>query len=261
MHKILPQSGYSIHYYVLGENNAETLLFLHPAFTNSKAFDFQIEYFAQKFKVICIDLLGHGLSAVENAKDDMESSANHIARILQIEKIEKVHLAGVSMGSLVAQYFAMLYPEKTLSLTALGGYDISADPTEAANAQRAEFFKWIFMAIFSMNSFRKHVANMSVLKPENKLLFAEMAKQFTRKSFKVMQGLAKITVKREKNKRTYPLLILCGEHDLPLALRLANKWHETEPESRFEIIPNAGHCANMDEPEVFNKILMNFISK
>jgi len=59
------------------------------------------------------------------------------------------------MGTLIAQYFALKYPDKVNSLTALGGYDINKNNKEAANAQRFENFKLIVKALFSMNSFRR----------------------------------------------------------------------------------------------------------
>lgn len=59
------QTSSSIHYFVSensGVKSKGTILFIHPAFTNHQAFDEQIGYFSNEYKVITMDLLGHGLS-------------------------------------------------------------------------------------------------------------------------------------------------------------------------------------------------------
>lgn len=61
--------------------------------------------------------------------------------------------------------------------------------------------------------------------------------------------------------RNYPLLIGCGEHDVPLAHAAVNMWKETENRAEVAVIPGAGHCANMDVPERFNQTLMEFMNK
>lgn len=75
-----------------------------------------------------------------------------------------------------------------------------------------------------------------------------------------MSALGNIIAKREDNVRSYPLLILSGEKDNELALSVARKWHDKESESKFYIIKDAGHCANMDSPIEFNKTVLDFIT-
>lgn len=137
-HKTIPLQGAEVHYFSNGKQNAESILFLHPAFSDHTCFDNQVDFFAEHFNVITVDLLGHGLSAVGKLKDKIDQSAKHINQILIRENIEKVHIVGVSMGSLLAQDFAMKFPSKTLSVTALGGYDINSIYPEINKAQRKE---------------------------------------------------------------------------------------------------------------------------
>ncbi len=260
-HKVLKQEGYSIHYYTSGDPTNELIFFLHAAFADHRNFDKQIDHFSKNYRVVTIDLLGHGLSAVEKARDKIDASVTHIALILQSEGYEKAHFVGVSMGTLIAQYFALLQPEKVLSMTVLGGYDINADNSEIVRAQRSEQFKWIFKALISMNSFRRYVSKVSVSNSENQSRYFEMAGFFTLRSFASMAGLAKVLQKRENIKRDYPLLILCGDKDLELAQRMNKKWHESDTTSLYSIIERAGHCANMDNPEDFNRIVSAFINQ
>jgi len=206
-----------------------------------------------------MDMPGHGLSQPGKAKIDY--TIHHINFILESEGYHRAHFVGVSMGSLIAQYFALQYPEKVQSMTVLGGYDINGNNKELNKAQRSENIKWIFKALFSINSFRRYVAKVSVLRQDEQARIYEMAKLFTRRSFLAMSGLGNIVKERKGVDQNYPLLILSGEKDIELALKMSKKWHEENPSSEFYIIENAGHCANMDNPDAFNRVLLGFITK
>ena len=259
--KELKQNGYTIFYYATGDKEKELIVFLHPSFADHRCFDKQVDYFAKEFRVVTIDMLGHGLSKVEKAKDKIDHTIHHIDTILKNEGYTKAHFAGVSMGTLIAQYYSLHYPDKVQSMTILGGYDINANNKEISKAQRSENIKWIFKALFSMNSFRRYVSSVSVSQPVEQARFYDMASLFTRKSFICMSGLGNILKQRENIVRNYPLLILCGDKDIELAKRMSKKWHESEPASKFQMIENAGHCANMDDPDTFNKIVISFIKQ
>jgi pimeloyl-ACP methyl ester carboxylesterase len=259
--KELKQNGYTIFYYATGDKEKELIVFLHPSFADHRCFDKQVDYFAKEFRVVTIDMLGHGLSKVEKAKDKIDHTIHHIDTILKNEGYSKAHFTGVSMGTLIAQYYSLHYPDKVQSMTILGGYDINANNKEISKAQRSENIKWIFKALFSMNSFRRYVSSVSVSQPVEQARFYDMASLFTRKSFICMSGLGNILKQRENIVRNYPLLILCGDKDIELAKRMSKKWHESEPSSKFQMIENAGHCANMDDPDTFNRIVMSFIKQ
>ena len=258
-HKTIANNGNTIHYFVSGNEEGETIIFLHPAFSDHKCFDRQIDYFSPSYRVITVDMLGHGLTGTGKSKDKITATAVHLTEILKAENCDMIHLVGVSAGSLLAQNFALKYPKKILSLTALGGYNINKEQKEVAKSQGREMFKWLFKMIFSMDAFRRYTGNVSAINEIEQVRFYESAKRFTRKSFTVMSGLDKLIANRSVQ-RNYPLLILSGEKDNELALKMAKQWHEEEPNSEMFIIENAGHCANMDNAEKFNNVVMNFIT-
>jgi len=260
-HKTLIMDNYEIHYFVSGKKNNNLIVFLHPAFSDHRAFDQQIDFFSKNYRVITIDLIGHGLSKVKKTKDKIDASSKHISKILEIEEYDNAHLVGVSMGSLIAQYFALKNPEKIKSLIALGGYDINKENKEVEKAQRSSNFSLIFRAIFSMKSFRKKTAEITCKTEKGQALFYETASHYERKSFMVMQGLQNVIKDRKNIKPEYPTLILTGEFDIELARKMAKEWHSEIDKSEYFIIENAGHCANIDKPLEFNKIVMEFVDK
>lgn len=260
-HKQLKQDGYEINYYVSWKGNSDLIIFLHPAFSDHRAFNQQIDFFSKKYKVITIDLIGHGLSDINRSKDKIDTSAKHISEILEIEKIKSAHIVGVSMGALIWQYFALKYPEKTKSLIAIGGYNINEENKEVEKSQRSSNIDLIFRAIFSMKSFREKVAKISTNTQQWQILFYESTSLYKRKSFRVMQGLQNIIKNRLFFKPQYPTLILVGEFDIELASKMGQERHKQLENSEYHLIKNAGHCANIDKPKEFNKIVMDFITQ
>ena len=218
-------------------------------------------FFSKKYRVVTIDLIGHGSSKANKSKDKIDVSSKHIEKIIEIEGFDNAHLVGVSIGSLIAQYFALTHPKKVKSLTALGGYNINKENKEIEKAQRLSNFGLIFRALFSMKSFRKKTAEITCKTEKGQRLFYETASHFERKSFMVMPGLQNIIKDRESIKSQYPTLILIGEFDIDLAKKMAKEWHSEIDNSSYFMIENAGHSANIDKPLEFNTLLEDFIKE
>jgi pimeloyl-ACP methyl ester carboxylesterase len=260
-HRQLQRSGCAIHYFVSGQAGQPLIIFLHPAFADHRAFDYQLDYFAPHYRIVTLDLLGHGLSRCTDGQDKLDASADHLRAIMDSEGYQRAHFVGVSLGSLIAQYAALLYPERAASVTVVGGYPINGDNQAVQKAQRGEMLKWLPRALLSMNSFRRYVARGTALKPAEQDRFYEMAQGFHLRSFQALQGLGKILQHRPAASRPCPLLILCGDHDLPIAQHAARDWHAADPGTELIFINDAGHCANLDQPEAFNAALAAFLAR
>jgi len=256
-HKILEQDGYNIHYYISGQANDDLIVFLHPAYSDHRAFDQQIDYFSKNYRVITIDLIGHGLSKTNESKNKIDASSNHIEKILSIEGFNKAHFVGVSMGSWIAQYFAFNHPDKIKSLTALGGYDINKKSQMNISTNPS----MILRAIFSIQSLRKEFAEISCKTENGQALFYKYSSLFERKSLLAMSGILTIIKDREGIQPNYSTLILTGELDIDSNKKMAKEWHSYLMKSELSMIKNAGHCANIDNSLDFNELLETFIQK
>ena len=62
----------------------------------------------------------------------------------------------------------------------------------------------------------------------------------------------------QTEKRQYPLMIGCGQYDIPMELEAVKQWKAAEPDCEVVIFQNAGHCVNMDVPQEFNKTMEAF---
>lgn len=260
-HKTLKLNGCEIHYSISANESEKSIVFLHPAFSDHTVFEEQIDYFSKDYRVISIDLIGHGLSKAKKSKDQIDASRDHIFKILEQEKVEKINLVGVSIGSLIAQHFALKYPEKVNSLTALGGYDINKENKDIAKAQRSSNIGLIVRVLFSMKAFRKKTAEITCYTKRGQALFYQTSKHYTRSSFATMQGLKKVVKNRNSHEASYPTFILSAEFDVDLAIEMAKSWHSDLENSEYFMIKDAGHCANLDKPDEFNKRVKDFLDR
>jgi pimeloyl-ACP methyl ester carboxylesterase len=80
-----------------------------------------IKMLAQNYRVICLDLPGHGESDKPESKDAYGlQMVQDVARIMQHLKVQKAHIVGYSLGGMVALKFAAVHSDMTLSVTLCG---------------------------------------------------------------------------------------------------------------------------------------------
>jgi pimeloyl-ACP methyl ester carboxylesterase len=254
----LQKANHTLYYYTQGDPSNDAIVFIHPAYGDHTCFHHQVDGFAEDYHVIYVDMLGHGKSQVKGAGVTIEKTVDLIAEVVEVEGHAQAHLVGVSLGSLMAQAVAHRFPQRVQSITVTGGYSIFGNNAAITKAQNREIVKAFFLMVFWMDGFRRYVVkNTNVVEAERGVFYQAMQK-FTRRSLPVMAGMSKIL---DKTSRTLsqPLLIVTGEQDLPILLSSAKDWQKREPNAILQIIPNAGHCANMDNPAVFNRVLGEFI--
>ena len=98
---------------------------------------FFIDEFQYNFRIIIIDLLGHGETAALGYVQSMEENANMISTVLNILKIEKYSLVGHSMGGYVGLELAKMQPTKVQKLVLLNSTSNADTAEKQINRDRA----------------------------------------------------------------------------------------------------------------------------
>lgn len=240
-------------YYTDDGADGDWVVFIHAAFVDHEMFRTQYEYFSGKYKLLAVDILGHGKSG----RGDIENFAGFILEIMESLGICAAHFVGVSLGAVLAQDFANKFEDKVLSLACFGGYDINDTDTAALRENSKAQAGMIFKALISIKWFAKANKKISAYTPEAQEEFYKLNLKFKKKSLGSLAKLQKLINKFPAKKRAYPLLVGCGEHDIPLEIELSKTWAAKE-NCAYAVIPRAGHCANMDAPAAFNSALENF---
>lgn len=247
-------------YFVSGRDCREWVLFLHAAFVDHEMFRAQAEYFKEKYNVLAVDIIGHGQSTDTKKGDSIDKMSMWIYDIMRTEKIEKIHIVGVSLGAVLAQDFANRYPGAVQSLACFGGYDINHFDRRMQKENGASQMFMMLKALFSVKWFAEANRKISAYTIQAQNEFYEMNIRFPKRSFMYLASLNSMVNIHSTGHRNYPLLIGCGKHDIPMELEAVKEWREREPACKVVIFENAGHCVNMDVPQEFNRVMEEFWS-
>ena len=256
--KTLHYNHYTVSYRTAGDPRNPCIVMLHPAFGDHRAFEDQFEALAGDFFLIAPDMLGHGRTQPRSTRDQLDATIQHVDAILDQHGVQACHLLGVSLGALVAQAFASAHPQRTLSVTSVGGYSIHKNYASLQKAQNQEISSWLFKLIFNMKGFREYIARQSTYHQAAYQRMLTYTQLFSRKSIRYLQGMGKLFTPNDAP-IPYRLLIVYGDHELEIALEHGQQWAALEPNARLEIIADAGHCANMEQPQAFNAIFREFL--
>ena len=150
------------------------------------------------------------------------------------------------------------HPEAVRSLACFGAYDINnVDPSMQKENGAAQMLLML-KALFSVEWFARANKEISAYTPQAQEAFYEMNIRFPKKSFRYLASLGRMMNAHQPQARAYPLLIGCGEHDIPMELKATEMWQESEPACSRVVFEGAGHCVNMDVPQRFNAVLEEF---
>ncbi len=247
-------------YYISGREHSDWVLLLHAAFADHNMFRAQAEDFQGAYNVLTLDMIGHGASTQTRRGDGIDKMSEWIFRILQKERIEKIHVVGISLGAVIAQDLANRYPQALKSLACFGGYDINNFDFRLQKDNGKAQTGMMLKAVFSVKWFAQANKKISACTQKAQEEFYEMNLRFPKKSFLYLASLNRMVNVRKTAPRDYPLLIGCGEKDIPKSKTAVEQWKESEPEASTVILEGAGHCVNMDAPELFCKIMKEFWS-
>jgi pimeloyl-ACP methyl ester carboxylesterase len=245
--------GVSIAYYTEGNPEKEAIVLLHPAFSDYRIFQYQFEAWKDQYYMIAVDMVSHGQSKEIKNGVNMGHMPKIVNGIMQSLDVKKAHVIGVSLGSLVAQGFADAFPERVKSVTVVGGYSIHKENKAIMKTQQKEMGKWILYFLFSMKKFKKYIVDSSAYSDQCRRVFEKTVSTFRRRDFVGMNGMDQIFVDKEDT-LAYPLLVVCGRHDLQVAREFGKRWEEIEEKATYVEIEEAGHCVNIDAPKEFNRI-------
>lgn len=248
--------------YVLSANeNKDTILFVHGLGANLSQFENQHGFFKKKFQVLTVNLRGHGesTSLPDQGKSPFKLSdfAKDLILLLDELNIPKVHFVGNSMGGNVGYEFLQNNPERLLSLVTFG---------TTAKIKKSKLTVFILKLVYRLMN-QKILAKLSAaagVKNSSKEKIKEMMQKVNKKTIlQLLILLANFNYLPVITTAEIPAMIIKGGKDKEINNVLESTLKSWQNHDIFEVIEikNAGHFANLDNPEEFNKVLEQFVEK
>jgi len=253
-------------YYELQGNlqAADTLVFLNGLTQSTIAWSLMTPLFKDKYKIVLCDLIFQGQSSKFGEWRDFDQHARDVSQILKKENINKVTLIGISYGSLVAQHFAILFPEKLKRLILISTFAHKTPYYEAIELgwwRALEKGGYNLMldimlpSVLSEGYFAKPLIPIQMMKDARKDL---------NQSSEAIFNLMKATQQRkdfrnELQNINIPTLIVQGDKDLLLPVHLAEEVSKNIKGSKLVVIKNAGHTLNLEHTSEVCKTILDFL--
>jgi 3-oxoadipate enol-lactonase len=256
-------NGVELNFKVTGQGEALVFIHGHP-FDHTMWYP-QTPVLSNHYKVITPDLRGYGASSLPKGKPTFADYAADIIALMDHLKIDKFHIAGLSMGGQLMMEVFRQTPERVLSMIFAATF--ASQDTPASKKARME------------GADRLEAEGMEGYANENiaKMIKAEHVTSMPDVSAHVMKMMeatspkaAAAAMRARSNRPDYlkevfpsikiPTLVIVGKQDQFTPVAMAEEMHRHLANSKLVIIDNAGHMPNLEWPDEFNKAVIDFLN-
>jgi len=270
-----PVHGHEVAYRAAGEGPA--LVLVHGIAGCSSTWSTVMPLLAEDYTVIAPDLLGHGESAKPRGDYSLGAYASGIRDLLTVLGVERATFVGHSLGGGVAMQFAYQFPHmcERLALVASGGFGQEVNPLlRAIAAPGSEYVLPVVLTrhlhgvastvgrVFGSLGVRGDPLMVEVWESYTRLTDARAQRAFVQTIRSVIDVAGQRVSARDRLylAQEVPTLIVWGDRDGVIPVEHAHSAHELMPDSRLEIVEGAGHFLPVEQPEVLERLLRDFLA-
>ncbi len=273
-----PQTGFAelngtrLYYEVAGEGHP--LVLVHGGLVDRRLWNDQFDVFAQHYKVIRYDIRGFGDSGLVTADTQPYSLRGDLYALLQWLGIEKTYVLGLSMGGGMAIDFTLTYPEMVDALipvaAGVSGFQSKAedDPVSAARgAAIDEAFAQhdipraveISLQMWTDGPGRSPEEVDSTVRERVRAMTTRNCNRPDDENASFPQKIEPPAITR-LNEIHVPTLIIVGDQDIRDISIIADMLESGIAGAKKVIIPGTAHHLNMEKPQEFNQIVLDFLA-
>jgi 3-oxoadipate enol-lactonase len=257
------ESSPSLHHVDLNPEGSPKVLLLHGLGATGESWRFQMKPLTDAgFRVIAPDLRGFGRSSCYEPPLSIKHMAEDVFRLLEKLQVTKCSVVGISMGGTIALQMAAARPEVVEKLVLANTFSKLSPPSLSGWFYFA--FRYLLVHTLGLPTQARAVAKRVFPHPEQETLRQTLYAQVVQADPKcyraAMRALARFNLHHRLKEISTPTLVITGENDSTVHPSLQRKMVEALPCAHQVIIPNAGHGVSVDQPEAFNRVLLNFLS-
>lgn len=250
--------GVRLHYVDSGGNGVP-VIFLHAGTGSTRAWEHQIPAFITAgFRFIAYDRRGWGESVIDPAGPQPGNSADDLLGLADHLGLDRFHLVGFAAGGSVAWDAVLAYPERVRSLVI------------ANNAGRLDEPDYRnFVSSLRPRQFGELPPEFRELGPSYRAANPEGTRRWLALELESRSRGAQIELQPLKNRLTFklleqvktPVLLMAGGADLTAPAPLLHYFTEHVRHAETLVVPDTGHSIYWEQPEIFNKAVIDFISQ
>ena len=236
------------------------VVFIHGVGLTYEIWQPQLDFF-KDYSNLSYDILGHGKSPLTKQNISFDDFSDQLIELINELKIEKIHLVGFSIGSLIARNFATRHDDRLQSLILLGSiYKRSEQQQKIVNERfnqakkelklsRQALKRW-FTDKYLKNNPDTYEKISSILSANNMANFLKVYELFVR--HKNNEDFEKIYCKT---------LVMTGENDIGSTIEMSQKLNDLIKNSELKIIKGGKHLCGIECADDVNLVIKNFVDK
>lgn len=253
-------NGIQLYYELHGDESKPVILLLHGLGSSAQDWEAQISPFSRDYRVLIADMRGHGQSDKPPVAYTMSQFAADVVALLDMLKIDTVHVVGLSMGGMIAFQLAVDFPQRLSSMTI-----INSGPAVVPHTFRDRLNVWMRFWIVRYMGMRKigeTLAPRLFVDPDQEALRQTFIERWAANDPRAYQNALRAivgwTVEDRIGAINIPTLIVAADHDYtPVSAKEA--YIAKMPRATLKIIENAHHAVTVERPDVLNAVVLNFI--
>ena len=251
-----------------GTTGAPLITFAHALSLNLRSFDDQIDAFKDQYRVLRLDLRGHGKTDKDGGSFSMEDLADDVVGLWDHIGVEKSHFVGSSLGAMVGLALALDHAGRLSSLTFMASQ--GALPPERIGASRANIAAMRASDATAQTTMADEADALM-----NRLLFDHDESTNPARFTLLRQILGDTTLFGQA--RAYeailamnydnrldeictPTLVLAGAQDNSTTPERMQMYKDGITGAQMELLQDAGHFPNLEQPNAFNATLKTFLN-
>ncbi len=247
--------------YYESTGSGDPLLFIHGLGSSGRDWELQVPHFARTYRVITVDIRGHGQSGKPPGPYSVAQFAADVAALIETLEIAPAHIVGISMGGMIAFQLAVDQPALVRSLTI-----VNSGPELVVRTWRDRVRVWQRFAIVRLLGMRKmgDVLSQRLLpQPEHaetRRIFVQRWSENDPRAYRnAMAALIGWSVSDRINTLTMPILVVAADQDYtPVAAKQA--YMTGMPTASLVVVPDSHHALPVEHPEEFNRIVSDFLT-
>ena len=253
----------TISYNDVGEGSIP-VIFLHGFPFDKSMWKGQLESLKSSNRVIACDIRGFGKSTDENTALSIDLFSEDLVSFMDKLNMEKAILCGLSMGGYIALNAIKRFPERFEGLI-LCDTQCIADTVEVKENRYKTMEQIKLDGATEFNEkFIKNIFHPDSLTNKMELVENLRSVVFANSREIIIAGLTALAGRSETCSSLeairIPTLIICGREDAVTPLVQSEFMQEHIKGADLKIIDNAGHVSNLEQPEAFNKQLLDFLN-
>jgi 3-oxoadipate enol-lactonase len=241
----------------------EPVLLVHAIGCDHRMWDGLGEMLSPRFRVIRMDVRGHGRSAAPGGPYSLDDLADDARDVLNSLNIQKAHWVGLSMGGMIGQAFALRYPGRlrklvlanTTSSYGTQGPELWAARVKAVSEGGMAAVKELAMQRYFTDEFR--ASDVDVVDRIGEGFLATNPEGY----IACCHAIARLDFTGDLKRIKAPTLVIAGEKDVGTPLSMSETLAREIPGAKLAVIRGAAHLSAVENPEEFARLVEQFLER